>query len=344
MIGVGLVGVGFMGKMHFGVHQGSERSQVVAICDVNEDKLNGDWSSIGGNIDDPSARAIDLSGINKYAKIDELLKDPGVDLVDITLPTYLHCESAIKALEAGKHVLCEKPIALTVPEADRMLEAAGKAPGKFMVAQCIRWWPEYAKTRELIAQRKYGDVVSAMFQRVSPTPTWGWQNWLQDHKKSGGACIDLHIHDIDYINYLFGKPMKVTTTGVTKTSGGLDHMVTTYHYEADNFMVVAEGNWMLHPAAPFEMSFKIVCENATIVYSSSKSKTLVVCTKDGAEEHPEFTPGDGYHNEIEYFLACIEKNEVPSVCTPAEAREAVLVGWAEIDSWKGNGKTVTVGN
>ena len=343
MIGVGLVGVGFMGKMHFGVHQESERSRIVAICDVNEDKLNGDWSSIGGNIDDPSARSVDLTGINTYAKIGDLLKDPEVDLVDITLPTYLHSENTIKALKAGKHVLCEKPIALTLPKADRMLAAAAKAKGKFMVAQCIRWWPEYAKTRELIAEKKYGRVVSAVFQRVSPTPTWGWQNWLQDHKKSGGACIDLHLHDIDYINYLFGKPPSVTVTGVTKTSGGLDHMVTSYNYETDNFMVVAEGNWMLHPAAPFEMSFTIVCDKATIVYSSAKEKTLVVYLKDGTEEYPDFTPGDGYHNEIEYFLACIENDDTPSVCTPAEAREALVVAWAEIDSWK-NGKTVTVGH
>jgi predicted dehydrogenase len=341
MIGVCVVGLGFMGKMHFGVHQSSGKSKVVAICDTDERKLAGDWSSIGGNINDPSARSVDLAGIAQYTSFDEMLKDPEVELVDITLPTYLHAEHAVKALKAGKHVLCEKPIALTVSEADQMVKAGAQALGKFMIAQCIRWWPEYALVREMIAQRKYGRVYSAIFRRMSATPTWGWKNWLQDHTKSGGALIDLHVHDIDYVNYLFGMPQAVTSSGVTKTSGGVDHMVTSYHYDSENFMVVAEGDWIGDPAFPFEMNFQIFCEKATITYSSAKSPSLSVYPKEGGEEHPAFEPGDGYHNEIHYFLDCIGKNITPTVVTPAEAREALVIAWAEIESVK-TGKTVAV--
>lgn len=341
MIGVGLVGVGFMGKMHFGCHQEGSRSKIVALCDIDEKKLKGDWSSIGGNIDDPSARNVNLRGIKTYTRLEDMLSDPAVDMVDITLPTYLHAEAVIKALEAGKHVLCEKPIALTVEDAATMVKAAASAPGKFMVAHCIRWWPEYAKTREILADKTYGRVYSAVFRRVSATPTWGWKNWLQDHTKSGGACVDLHIHDIDYINYLFGLPQGVTANGVTKTSGGYDHMVALYHYDTENFMVAAEGNWIGHPATPFEMSFQITCETATLQYSSAREKTLVIYPRKGGQEYPEFEPGDGYHNEIEYFLECIENDTSPTVVTPAEAREALAVALAEIKSAQ-SGKTVSV--
>lgn len=341
MIGVGLVGIGFMGKMHFGCHQEGSKSRIVALCDVDEKKLSGDWSAIGGNIDDSSAKNVDLSGIKTYTKIEDLLADPAVDMVDVTLPTYLHAENTIKALEAGKHVLCEKPISLTMEDATNVLRVAGAAKGKFMVAQCIRWWPEYAVTRDIVTRKTYGRVYSAVFRRISPTPTWGGKNWLHDHTKSGGACIELHIHDTDYVNYLFGLPEAVSSVGITKTSGGIDHIVTSYLYDTDNFLVVAEGDWTCQPGTPFEMAFKIICETATICYNSNQENTLVVYPKKGGEEYPAFEPGDGYHNEIEYFLDCIENNTTPSVMTPAEAREALVVALAEIKSVE-TGKPVAI--
>ena len=341
MIGVGLVGVGFMGKMHFGCHQEGSKSRIVALCDIDEKKLSGDWSAIGGNIDDPSARNVDLAGIKTYATLGEMLADDAVDMVDITLPTYLHADAVVQALEAGKHVLCEKPIALTVEDATRMVQAAASAKGFFMVAHCIRWWPEYAVTRNIIRDKIYGKVYSAVFHRTTATPTWGWKNWLQDHTKSGGACIDLHVHDIDYINYLFGLPDAVTSNGITKTSGGIDQIVTLYHYDTENFLVSAEGNWVCHPSTPFKMSFEITCETATIQYDSSEATPLRVYPQKGGEEVPSFVPGDGYHNEIDYFLTCIETNAAPTVVTPTEAQEALAVGLAEIKSCE-TGKTVAI--
>jgi predicted dehydrogenase len=341
MIGVGLVGLGFMGKVHFDVYGKSDRARVVAICDVDEKKLKGDWSSIGGNIGEQSARKVNLHGIRTCSKIEELLADRDVGMVDITLPTHMHAENVVKALRAGKHVLCEKPIALTLEDATEMVKVAGAVRGKFMVAHCIRWWPEYSRVREIVTAKTYGRTYSAIFRRISPTPTWGQKNWLQDHTKSGGACVDLHIHDIDYINYLFGLPQAVTAVGITKTSGGIDHIITRYHYETGNFMVVAEGSWTAHPGTPFEMSFQITCETATIQYSSARAKTLVIYPNGGGEEYPPFDGTDGYQSEINYFLDCIEKNTSPTVVTPAEAREALVVALAEIRSVQ-SGKTVEI--
>jgi len=332
MVKVGVVGIGFMGKMHFGVHQAGSKSKVVAIADVNKAKLKGDWSAIAGNIDDPSAKSVDLTGIKTYPKAEDLIADPDVEMVDITLPTYLHAEYVTKALGAGKHVLCEKPIALTLAQADRMVAAARKAKGLFMVAQCIRFWPEYEVTKKLLKEKTYGQVYSATFRRVSPTPVWGWRNWLQKHKQSGGAAIDLHIHDIDYINHLFGLPRAVSAVGMTKTSGGVDHIVCDYTFPRKNLQVSAEGGWAMHPTFPFSMAFTIVCEKATIDYSTAKSPSLTVHTAAGKTLVPKVAGGDGYSREIEYFLDCIRRGEKPTRVTARDAREALRVAWAEIRS------------
>lgn len=332
MIGVGIVGLGFMGRKHFDIHTDSSKSKVVAVADVDEKKLKGDWGGTVGNIGAAADAGADFSGIRIYANPDELLADDGVKLVDITLPTYLHSDFAIKALEAGKHVLCEKPIALTLEQTDRMLHAARTSDGKFMVAHCIRFWPEYSFVRELLAQQKYGRVCSAVFRRISATPTWSWESWLMDQNKSGGVCVDLHIHDIDYVNYLFGKPAAVTSVGVGRTSDMVDHVVTQYHYDEENLMVVAEGSWMGHPACPFVMSFHIVCEKATIDYNCNRENTLEIYTADGGVETPEVPEGDGYVREIDYFLDCVAQSIDPTVVTPTEAREALQVARAEIES------------
>ncbi len=341
MIKVGVVGIGFMGKMHFGVHQAGRKSTVVAIADVNKAKLKGDWSSIAGNIDDASAKDVDLTGIKTYSKAEDLINDPEVDMVDITLPTYLHAEYVIKALRAGKHVLCEKPIALTLAQADRMVAAASKAKGMFMVAHCIRFWPEYEVTKKMLDRKTYGRVYSASFRRVSPTPVWGWRNWLQKHKLSGGATIDLHIHDIDYVNHLFGKPKAVSAVGMSKTSGGVDHIVCDYTFRRKNLQVSAEGGWAMHPTFPFSMAFTIVCEKATIDYSTARSPSLTVHTAAGRTLTPKVPPGDGYSREIDYFLDCVRKGRKPTRVTTRDAREALRLAWAEIRSVQ-TGRRVSV--
>ena len=315
---------------------------MVAIADVNKDKLKGDWASIAGNIDDPSTKSVDLTGIKTYAKAEDLIKDPEVDLVDITLPTYLHADYAIKALKAGKHVLCEKPIALTMAQAERMVAAAKKAKGLFMVAHCIRFWPEYEVTKKMIDKKTYGPVYSATFRRVSPTPVWGWRNWLQKHKLSGGALIDLHIHDIDFVNHLFGRPQSVTAVGMSKTSGGVDHIVADYTFLRKNLQVTAEGGWAFPPTFPFSMAFTIVCEKATIEYSSAASPSLTVYTATGRTLTPKVAAGDGYSREINYFLDCIRKGEKPTRVTLEDARDALKVAWAEMKAVR-TGRRATVG-
>lgn len=325
---VGCIGVGFMGKMHFGCYKKHSKAEITAIADVDDAKLSGDWSKIGGNIDDASAKNVNLKGIKKYKDASELIADDDVELVDITLPTFLHMQYAIEALKAGKHVLLEKPMALTVAEADKILEVARRAKGKFMVAHCIRFWPEYEYLAQIVKGKKYGRVKSAIFKRRTVAPVWGWQNWLMNSKRSGGGILDLHIHDTDYIQSVFKTPRKVESAGVTGPSGGIDHIVTNFDY-GKNMLVSAEGGWSFHGAYPFEMAYTIIFDKATVEFSTSHDPTVTVYTSGGKLETPKIEAGDGYHREIDYFLNCILKKVRPKTVTAKDARNAVYLVKAE---------------
>jgi len=235
-LNIGVVGLGFMGKHHINVYSSNPKAQIVAVMDIDKSKLEGDLSSVGGNIGDLEGKSTDLSKIAKYDKLEDLIADPNVDVVDITLPTFLHADAVVLALEAGKHVLCEKPMALDLKQCDRMLAAAKKAKGRFMIAHCIRFWPEYVAAYDALKNKKYGKILSAEFRRSGSTPGWSWNGWLMKGDKSGSAILDLHIHDVDFINHLFGKPLSVNARGTkgVVSEGGFDRVFTQYEVKSGN--------------------------------------------------------------------------------------------------------------
>ena len=328
-IRVGCVGMGMMGKLHYEIYKKHPNAVVVALADADEAKLAGEWTKKPSTPPNaPTPKPVDLSGIKKYKDADELIDDPEVDLVDVTTPTFLHLRYVVKALEAGKHVLCEMPLALTVQEADKIAATSEKAKGKFMVAHCIRFWPEYEYLAQIIRGKKYGRVKSALFKRRSTAPSHGWQNWFMNAKRSGGAVLDLHIHDTDYISYIFGIPKKLESAGITGPSGGIDHIFTSYDF-GKSMLVTAESGWAFHGSYPFEMGYTIIFDKATVEYSSNQSPTVKVYSSGGKVETPQIADGSSYQAEIDYFLNCILKNQKPKTVTAADARNAVLLVRAE---------------
>src|SRR5882757_2622734 len=123
MIRVGIAGLGFMGMVHWHSYQRLRGVRVTAICDRNPHRLKGDWRDIQGNFGPPGQR-VDLAGVAIYETVDSLIEDPSLDLLDVTLPPHSHADVAIRALRAGKHVFCEKPLALTARDAARIALAA----------------------------------------------------------------------------------------------------------------------------------------------------------------------------------------------------------------------------
>ncbi len=325
---IGILGLGFMGKQHYLTYARIPNAHVAAICDIDPRKRVGDWSGIGGNLGE-AAEAVDLSGIAVYADADALFADPDIAVVDITLPTYLHAAYAIRAMDAGKHVICEKPMARTPEEAAAMLAAAERTGRRLFIAQCLRFWPPYVLLRDLLHAQRYGRVRSAVFARRSCLPTWSWDNWLLDPAKSGGCVLDLHIHDADFILHCFGRPDAVVSTGLTAAHGRNDHCVTVYEY-ADEALIVAEGGWGYPPTYPFSMTFTVDMEQATVRLDETGQLTLY--PREGAPQRLAVAAEDGYYYELDHFLRCLAAGTTSPVVTPESAYQAVCLVTAEMAS------------
>jgi len=326
MLRVGIVGFGFMGRMHFRHWKLLPEARIVAICDANPN-IREDTKKAVGNIEGAEGD-IDLTGIELFRDLDEMLAKAKPDAISLTLPTYLHATCSEKALAAGVHVLCEKPMALTVEDCDRMIQAARKSGKVLQIGHCVRFWPEYAKAKEIVDSGQYGRVVAAMFQRLGAPPAWSVDNWFLDEKRSGGVALDLHIHDTDYVQYLFGMPKGVCSHGAKTKAGQLIHIVTTYDCGEDK-LVIAEGGWGMTTGFGFEMSFNLILEQATIVYDLTRKPMFRVCPAAGEAFTPPVPEGDGYVREIEHFARTIQGRPVEEILTLEQSRNSVRIVEAE---------------
>jgi len=326
MLKVGIAGFGFMGRTHFKCWKKVEGAEVIAICDVNPN-IEEDTKKAVGNIGDTSDE-IDFDGLNLYTDLDEMLAKEKLDAVSITLPTYLHPATSIKALSSGINVLCEKPMALTAKACEGMIAEAERSGKILQIGHCVRFWPEYARAKEIIDSGEYGKVIAATFQRLGAAPTWSIDNWFLDEKRSGGMALDLHIHDTDYVQYLFGMPKAVCSVAAKGPGGSLLHISTQYIYDNDT-AITAEGGWGMMPAFGFEMSFNIVLEKATLVYDLTRKPMFRVCPAEGQAITPEVEKSDGWFLQIAHFAKAIKGEKVEEITTLAQSMNSVKIVEAE---------------
>lgn len=322
---VGIVGLGFMGRMHIAAYGRLPSARLVAVADQDPKRASGDLSGAWGNIPGAVDR-LDMTGIAGTTDMQALIQSRDVDLVDICVPTPAHEALAVAALAAGKHVLCEKPLALTSASAQRIADAAERAAGLFMPAMCLRFWPQWAWLKQTVDERRYGAVIGATFRRVASMPP----GWFADGAVSGGAILDLHVHDTDFVCHLFGVPAAVFSRGYTKTSGRTDHVVTSYLYDNGPALVSAEGSWCMADGFAFTMRYTVNFERATADFDSSRDPALVVSA--GGKAEVVRLEGDGYESELAYFLECIRTGRRPSRVTAADAVASLRVVEAEARS------------
>ncbi len=263
-----------------------------------------------------------------------MLADGGYDVVDICLPTYLHAEWSLKALQAGNHVLCEKPLALTAAETDAILAKVKQTGKLFSVGQCLRHWPAYVAIKEIVDSGRYGKVKYAEFARFSLTPTWTWNNWILDGAKSGNAALDLHVHDVDMALFLLGLPKSVRSRGVFAKDGSVEHISTVYQY--DDVVAQSTGGWIATKSFGFNMRAFLILERATVELDFSKTPALVVGPADGDKFAPELPAGDGYYHELHDFIAGVERGQLSGVVTAESGAASVKVCLAEIQSAREN--------
>jgi 1,5-anhydro-D-fructose reductase (1,5-anhydro-D-mannitol-forming) len=322
LVKVGLIGVGGMGKNHYECFGRNPNSTVVAISDRTPRRLEGDWSRPGLNLGKDSEAVVDLTGVQTYLDYKELLANSEIDLVDICLPTWLHAEAVVAALEAGKHVLCEKPMAMTTDECIAIEQSAAMSDKQVMIGHCLRYWPEYVKASEIINGGEYGKVLSADLYRAGGTPWWSSDNWLATGPKSGGAVLDLHIHDVDTALWWFGKPDKIVANGLE--IDGLPMRVDALWKYTKGPVVSLHGSWDHNGGGPFVFGFTLVMEKATLRYEFIGGEATLKLYKP--KEDGRDIPVDhksAYQSEIDDFIDCIETGRKLSRITLSASKLSV---------------------
>jgi predicted dehydrogenase len=270
--------------------------------------------------------------VRVYRKLEEVLADSEVEMVDLCTPTPLHAEQAIASLEAGKFLLCEKPLARTAADARKILKTAEASRGFLMPAMCMRFWPGWSWLKQAVRDKTYGKVLAARFRRVSEMPGWSKQGTYTGATDLGGALFDLHIHDTDFVQFLFGRPQAVFSTGVTGVGGSINHVLTQYLYPGGP-AVHAEGSWLL--AKGFNMAYTLHCERATLDFDLGRgADAMQVCAMGEAPQTLKFDGPDGYGQEVRYIVECVQNRRQPTVVTAQDGVSALEICEAEEKSLK----------
>ncbi len=332
MVRIGLVGIGFMGYIHYLAAQKVNGATVAAVCSRDPVKLSGDWRAIRGNFGPPGA-VMDLSGVKKYAKFDDMLADPELDLIDICTVTDQHTPMALAALKAGKHVLVEKAIALTTADADAMV-AAAKAAGKLlMVAHVLPFFPEFAFAYDAVRTGKFGKLRGGHLTRVIAKPDWSAA--IGDADATGGPAVDLHIHDTHFIGLIAGVPKAVSASGVVN-NGSVDYLTTNYLYGPGGPALSCSSGAVATKGRQFAHGYELYFEKGTLAYSSGGTP-LTVFHADGTSEQPKLGDGDpiaAFTAEIQTAVAAVKSGDMPALLSGQLARDALVLCFKEIEAVK----------
>jgi predicted dehydrogenase len=262
-----------------------------------------------------------------------VLADPEVDIVSICTPTPTHADLAIRCLEAGRNVLLEKPIALTLIDAVAIQRAAATSRGMLMVAHVVRFFDGYRAIREQVEAGALGTVLTVRAERLSATP--GPSSWWHDEAKSGGVVVDFAIHDFDQLNLFLGRPLSVAARRA-RTDGPIE---VTVDFEGGGMGRVASFMG-LPPEFPFASSIEVLGSRGLADHRFTGSPTGAVTpvgndsyrlVVDGLANH-RIESGNPYARQAQYFLDCVRDGVEPEFCPIEDAVVALAVALAARES------------
>ncbi len=327
MLKVGICGAGFTGTMHAACYALIRGVKVAAVGDTRREfaqKLADKYDAV------------------PFPDGKQLIAKANVDIVDICLPTFMHCSHVMLAARRGLHCLCEKPISRTLAEASRIVKAVRSSKIKFMVAHVIRFWPEYQVLKDYLDKKRLGRLCALSLWRVGPRPDLAWKNWYMKPLLSGGAMLDFHIHDADFVRYLLGEPQSLESEGFCR-KGLWEYVFTNYRYP--DAAVSAYAGWGAND--PFEMAFRAVFERGTLNFTSRHEpltlyqkgkraiKVKVPQPKVGnVDAGGNISAVGGYYNELKYFVDCLKKGREPDRVTAEDARASLALIFRELASAK----------
>ena len=319
MIKIGLIGCGNICNIaHIPAYKKISESRelkIIGTCDIIEEKAKN------------TAKITKAKNI--FTDYHELLK-LDLDLVDICTPTYTHSEIAIAAAKAGKDVICEKPIALTLKDAQKMIDTSVQYKTRLFIAHVRRFDPRFQHIKDDIIQEKIGKPVYIRITERQWLPFSG-DSWFWKSNLSGGVIIDIGVHIADMFRWFFNsEPVEVFATGrmvreEAKKNGTFDHVVVMYKF-AQRETAFMEISWVF----PSEGStlyhyLDIVGSKGKIEYSNRDSNpTIIVTNRISLPRYSLLmsTFPEAFEKELNHFLDCIECN-TPSLVTAQDAKKAL---------------------
>jgi myo-inositol 2-dehydrogenase / D-chiro-inositol 1-dehydrogenase len=326
---IGLVGAGFMGSVH---------AEGWAACPGAE--LTAVTTGTRGDAEGFAER----HGIRACADLAELLDQ--VDVVDICTPTDLHHEAAEAAAAAGRHVICEKPLARTAEQAAEMIAACERAGVWLLVAHVVRFFPEYAAARAAVAEGRIGEPAVLRLARSTFRPRTSSDTWYGDHARSGGMVLDLMIHDFDYARWVAGDVHSVYARSVTAAQphAGIDHALAVLRHTGGALTHV-QGSWA-YPEPVFRTGGEIAGTEGLADFDSERDAPLRPLLR-GAEDAPQVPLASSplaespYTTQLRHFTRVLHGEAEPRI-TAADALAALRIAEAAARSIA-EGRPVEVG-
>jgi predicted dehydrogenase len=290
---------------------------------------------------------MDLAGIARYANLDELLADPRVDAIDVCLPPALHADVTIAALKHGKHVFCEKPIALKAADGKRMVEAAEKAGKMLMIGHVLPFFPEYKFAYQTIAGGKYGRLLGGHFKRIISDPLWLPDFYNPD--KVGGPMLDLHVHDAHFIRLVCGMPRTVQSVGRMRGEV-VEQFTTQFVFDDPTLIVTAASGVINQQGRAFTHAYEIYLERATLLFDFAViggegvvAMPVTVLDSKGKVVRPKLggDPIDSFAAELTEMLRAIRTGKPSPLLAGDLARDALILCQRQTESVM-RGKAVKV--
>lgn len=268
-------------------------------------------------------------GARAFADFEEMLTSVDIDMVDICVPTPFHKDCVIRAAKAGKHIVLEKPMARSLADCREMIQVTQDAGVTFMVAQVVRFFPEFGSARAQVLDGAVGKPAMVRMSRGGGFPG----SWFGNIEMSGGVVLDSMIHDFDWLLWTFGEAERVYARGLAPRTGELNKDYALASIRFKNGMIAhVEGNWA-HTAGGFVVKFEVAGDKGLLDFSNKVSMPLRIHTEStsGAREWLPESPStqDPFYLELKHFVDCVESGTAPSI-RPEESMRATEVGLATL--------------
>ncbi|MFN4032306.1 MAG: Gfo/Idh/MocA family protein [Fimbriimonadales bacterium] len=317
MTKVGIIGLGTMGAQHIDAYRAMPDVEVAAVYDHHPERAQAFAQKY-------SVRVAE----NLNALLDHC------DVIDICTPTYRHAEYALPAIEAGKAVVCEKPLARTLEDCERIVNAVKQRNTPFMPAHVLRFFPEYRTAHQLVRSGALGAIAAVRTRRGGDFPR-PKSDWYADFSKSGGVILDLIIHDLDWMLWTLGAVERVYAKALTfRNLTHLDYTLVTLKFK-NGAVGHIEGTWC--DPGGFKVNFEVCGDSGMLEYDSTRQVALQIATRSdegagGGVQVPESPAAQNpYYLELRHFVDCVQNGQTPEI-TVEDGYNAVRLALAAIES------------